>query len=375
MTLVGTLVNVPIGGTTFTTAPNAVFNITGTNLENSGMTAANFIVEGIGAWSPADNTNWVMAGNPVFEILSNTTARLTVPIEATALTGNPTRTAVMTVRWTINSATHPLVDVPRTGTAMATIRQSSVSLPPLQGGGGDDEDPNLGSWFHGQVDSRPPREDDGKPGEDDPRRWVGVVVTPAHLLFDDVRATDWFHEAVGIVAAYGLFHGTAPRVFEPQTPMSRAMFAQVLANLTGANTAAFAALEPVFSDVQPGAWYYGAVQWGYHAGIISGVGEGRFAPNDDVTREQMAALLNRYVNVNRIALPSNAARTFTDAAQISWWAADDVAAIQRAGIIGGYPEGDYRPQRSATRAEVASIFAQFLKVTGIHAEIAQEMFE
>ncbi|MCL2048985.1 MAG: S-layer homology domain-containing protein [Defluviitaleaceae bacterium] len=205
---------------------------------------------------------------------------------------------------------------------------------------------------------------------------IDPTVIMGHMLFDDIRVGDWFDEAVGLVATRGLFHGTAPRVFDPQVPMSRAMFAQVLANLTGANTAAFAMLDPVFTDVQPGAWYYPAVQWGAHAGIISGIGEGLFAPDQPVTREQMADLLYRYVRANNITLQSGPAIDFTDAADISWWAAEGVGVMQRAGILGGYPDGSFRPRAASTRAEVASMFSQFLRITGaIGVEAVTEEFD
>jgi len=185
-------------------------------------------------------------------------------------------------------------------------------------------------------------------------------LTPAYTLFDDVSSTDWFHDFVTVVHHHGLMRGVAYRRFAPQAPMTRAMFIQVLANLEGVNLDAFTAGTPAFNDVAQGAWYYAAIQWANSEGLTFGVGGGNFAPNESITREQMAALLNRYVNFRAIALPSHTTTPFTDAGTISYWAVNDVTAIQAAGIIGGFPDGSFAPRQTATRAEVATIFAEFI---------------
>jgi len=190
-------------------------------------------------------------------------------------------------------------------------------------------------------------------------------MTPAWLLYDDVSMNCWFHDFVTIVTHYGLMHGVGYRTFDPQGSMTRAMFVQVLANLEKANLGAFGGGTPAFNDIAQGDWFYPAVQWAQSVGITTGVGEGMFAPNRSVTREEMARLLNNYAKHRSIALPSNAVTPFTDVAAVSFWAADDVAAIQAAGIIGGYPDGSFGPRRTATRAEVATIFAMFVQIPGV----------
>ncbi|MCL2855958.1 MAG: S-layer homology domain-containing protein [Defluviitaleaceae bacterium] len=184
----------------------------------------------------------------------------------------------------------------------------------------------------------------------------------AHMLFDDVAYGTWYHPYVTIVALEGLFHGTAYRIFEPHIPMSRAMFVQVLANHQGVNLAAYAGTNPVFSDVAAGAWYFAPVQWAYANNIVSGMGDGTFAPNQPITREQMAVLIDLYASHLEISLPVNYMRHFVDQHLISYWAAPSVGIVQAAGIVRGRPDETFDPQGLATRAEVATVFSHFLRI-------------
>jgi len=189
----------------------------------------------------------------------------------------------------------------------------------------------------------------------------GFTPSSVPLTFDDVDENAWYFESVNKVASAGLFVGTQYGNFEPNAQMTRAMFAQVLANLDGANTADFAELLGSFRDVLPNAWYFEAVEWAASHGIITGFGDGNFAPNNAINREQMAAMLFRFINVMGIELPvSHTIVQFTDQSSISSWAVEDVAAMQAIGLITGRPDGSFDPQATASRAEVATIFARFL---------------
>lgn len=142
--------------------------------------------------------------------------------------------------------------------------------------------------------------------------------------------------------------------------MTRSMFAQVLANLDGADLNAFAS-GANFNDVAPNAWYANAVNWASSLGIVSGVGNNNFAPSDNITREQMAVMLFRFIEIMEIEIPlSQANTTFTDQQSISPWAVGAVQLMQTAGILSGHPNGSFAPQDTATRAEVATMFARFL---------------
>lgn len=144
--------------------------------------------------------------------------------------------------------------------------------------------------------------------------------------FDDVPATGWVAEAAAFVSSHELFQGTAPGRFSPDAPMSRGMLAVVLHNLEN-NLAQ--ALTGAFADVSNGQWYAEGVAWAEAQGIIGGYGNGRFAPNDSVTREQLAVMLWRYAGS-----PAATDRElhFADADRASDWAVEALCWATENGI-------------------------------------------
>ena len=193
------------------------------------------------------------------------------------------------------------------------------------------------------------------------------AVQPMPLHFADVHPTDWFYPFVRVVWEQQLFNGVNPTTFDPQGSMTRAMFVQVLASLEGVDLAEYQATyvnaaNPTFADTHPAAWYFGAVEWAVEQGLVNGIGNGNFAPDRPFTRQEMAVMLNRYIVSRGIALPNGATGIFTDQTNISEWALEGVLAIQAARIITGFSDGSFAPQGTATRAEVATIFARFLEV-------------
>jgi hypothetical protein len=177
--------------------------------------------------------------------------------------------------------------------------------------------------------------------------------------FDDVSPTGWAARDIAFAAARALFAGTSDSLFSPASTMTRAMFAQVLANLEGIDRSANT--KSVFTDVPEGVWYAAAVAWAADNGIISGTGQGKFSPNDSITREQMAVILYNYAAYKGYELPATAAAEFADRDNVSSWAKEAVDAIAAAGILIGKPDGSFVPQDHATRAEVAAVFARFIR--------------
>ena len=144
--------------------------------------------------------------------------------------------------------------------------------------------------------------------------------------------------------------------------MTRAMFVQALANLEGVDLTAYRENTGTFNDTAPTEWYFPAVEWAAGQGLVSGDGGGNFAPNRSITREEMAVLLHRYIVSRGITLPQGETSLFIDQVRISAWAEDSVRAMQAAGIITGFPDGRFAPHDTATRAEVATIFARLWAV-------------
>ena len=118
-----------------------------------------------------------------------------------------------------------------------------------------------------------------------------------------------------------------------------------------------------FEDVPSGQWYSEAVAWAAQNGIVSGMGDGLFAPNSDITREQMATILYRYEQFSGKIPPDIVAdREFSDWDDISDYAKNPVNVLTAQGIINGKPGNLFDPKGTATRAEVAAMLHRFLEV-------------
>ena len=141
------------------------------------------------------------------------------------------------------------------------------------------------------------------------------------------------------------------------TQLSRAMMVQILYNLEDRPAAAESA---AFTDVAADAWYADAVNWAAGEGIVSGYGNGRFGPDDLITREQMANMLYYYAQYKGYDVSAGGElSSFTDGASTSGWAAEAVQWAVGSGLLSGKGGGVLDPQGTATRAEAASIFMRF----------------
>jgi len=187
-----------------------------------------------------------------------------------------------------------------------------------------------------------------------------ITLTNREFPFIDVTQSDWYYSSVRTVWENSLMQGTANNLFSPNQSMTRAMFVQVLANLHGVSITEFSSSS--FSDVSRDVWYFGAVEWAYHMGIVQGIGNREFAPNNNITREEMAVMLYRYSKVVGIEFSEDTVTEFIDNALISNWAIEAVNTMQKAGIISGRTDGNFDPPGTATRAEVATIFSRFLNL-------------
>ena len=113
---------------------------------------------------------------------------------------------------------------------------------------------------------------------------VPFEIVDSTKLFTDVKAKDWFKSYVDFAVTYDIFNGTSDKTFSPGGSMTRAQFVQVLANISRVDTSD-SSVESGFYDVPKGKWYTAAVTWAASKGIVSGVGNGDFAPDKSITRE------------------------------------------------------------------------------------------
>ena len=152
--------------------------------------------------------------------------------------------------------------------------------------------------------------------------------------------------------------GYGDGVFKPETPTTRAEIVQTLYNLEG-RPASTSTMN--FDDVVEGAWYYDAVRWAYGAGIIEGYGDGRFSPDDTLTREQMAAIIYRHAQTKGHGFTGTWMFPLEnpDASEVSSWADEAMHWMVMNGLIQGRTGGMLLPQGDSIRAEIATIMMRY----------------
>ena len=175
--------------------------------------------------------------------------------------------------------------------------------------------------------------------------------------FTDVPKDSWFYDSVYYVWDKGIMNGMTPTTFAPQGLTTRAQFATVLYRMAGSPKVS-AALP--FADVS-GHWASDAVAWAYSQGIVNGVSPTAFAPDANVTREQMVTMLYRFLNKPAV---SGALTGMTDAGAVSDYATQAMLWAVQNGVINGRTPTTLVPQGEATRAELAAILTRVDKLRG-----------
>lgn len=184
----------------------------------------------------------------------------------------------------------------------------------------------------------------------------GGVDCPAYS-YGDVDTSAWYHEAVDYVLVNGLMSGYGNGVFGLNDHLSRAQLCQILYNKEGRPAVTGSS---AFTDVADGAWYADAVTWAAENGIVGGYGGGLFGPEDNITREQLAAILYRYAQTKGYDTASGAdLSAYGDASDVSSWAIPAMQWACGTGVIMGVTESTLLPQGSATRAQVATMLMRF----------------
>lgn len=190
-----------------------------------------------------------------------------------------------------------------------------------------------------------------------------VVVGYNLKQFNDSKE-HWAHGNITFLAAREVINGKSAGKFDPDGQVSRAEFVQILAKLSGEKLNKYATSK--FGDVDENSWYSAAVAWAAANGIVSGVGKDEFAPNAAISRQDMAVIIERYLNYKGEALKAkNKEVSFGDSVKIAGYAKSAVASMQRAGVINGLRSSDgiakFKPEANATRAEAATMICNYLK--------------
>ena len=175
--------------------------------------------------------------------------------------------------------------------------------------------------------------------------------------FGDVKKRDWFYFSVKFAYDFGLMKGTTEMEFSPDSYVTRAMFVMIIYRMEKEPQAGGS----VFVDVEIGGYYDRAVAWANANGIVSGVSKDRFAPNDPITREQMATILYRYANFKGYDIESNGNTAYSDSSSISGYARNAVSWAAANLLMKGDDDGSFLPNANATRAQAAAVFARMIE--------------
>ena len=187
-----------------------------------------------------------------------------------------------------------------------------------------------------------------------------VVTDKEKSAFTDI-ADHWAVDAIEYAYNHSIMQGVSETEFAPDEAMTRAMLVTVLYRLENPTEKA---KSHSFADVEDGQWYSDAVAWAAEKGIVNGVSEREFAPNEDITREQMAAVMYRYAKYKEqdTSVGENTnILSFDDAEEISEYAIPAIQWMVGAGLMNGETEFTVNPRNNSTRAQVATILMRYLE--------------
>ncbi len=178
------------------------------------------------------------------------------------------------------------------------------------------------------------------------------------LPFDDIE-DHWAKDSIVYIYNHKLINGISETKFAPDITLTRAMLVTVLYRLDGEPSVSG---DVKFTDVSSDSWYSNAVLWGSQNDIIKGFGDGRFAPEASVTREQMSAIFMRYASYKGVKTDERAdISNYTDRDNVSSWALDSVKWSVAKGLIKGRTETTIAPKGTTTRAEISAVLERYLK--------------
>lgn len=190
--------------------------------------------------------------------------------------------------------------------------------------------------------------------------WLTGTTGSPKVPFSDVSNTDWYFNAVSFVLEEGYMNGVGNNLFSPNTSITRGMFAMLLANMSGDDLSIYSDAAP-FSDTEKGVWYSPAIAWAKDTGIISGNEDGTFAPNNEISRQQMAAMMYNFATYKGIdtSVNGNPLSAFSDSGEIHDYARNACAWAVNWGIINGLSSDTFAPSMTATRAQAAQIITNY----------------
>lgn len=188
---------------------------------------------------------------------------------------------------------------------------------------------------------------------------IPVQIGAQSIDFMDT-ADHWARNYIGVLAARKIVSGMGEGLYLPEHQLTRAQFVKLLAS-TIPNLDLAVVPKAGFQDVVEWEWYAPYVNWAVQQGIVKGTSPQTFAPNEPITREQMAVMLTKYAAAVQLEIvPVVSGKVFADEDRISAWATGSVQEVVAAGIMTGTPEGSFEPGGNATRAQAAKVIYQMV---------------
>ena len=208
--------------------------------------------------------------------------------------------------------------------------------------------------YAGWTEKAPEPDDEDETDEDE-----DDTQNETEFPFKDVTEADWFREAVEFVYEKGLFSGVTEEYFAPEESITRGMLVTVLWRMESKPVVNYLMR---YEDVDQSAYYAEAIRWAASEGIVNGYSETEFAPDKEITREEFAAIINRYADYIGEGDGNKASITgFADSNEVSNWAYENMRWAVGTGLINGTDGNRLDPQGITTRAEAAAILQRFLE--------------
>ena len=176
--------------------------------------------------------------------------------------------------------------------------------------------------------------------------------------FTDLQGVEWSVESIDALVKAGIVNGVTNTTFEPNRSITRAEFCKLIATTFG-----FSEMDASSSyiDVSQTDWYYATVMAAAKAGVVTGYTDGDFRPDNQITREEMAAMLIRAFKAAGIDTPQGE-MTFADVGQMDDWSKDYIASLSQMGIVSGKGDNNFAPKDNLTRAEAAKVIYSAFKL-------------
>lgn len=181
--------------------------------------------------------------------------------------------------------------------------------------------------------------------------------------YTDVAEGTWYYEAVTYATKHHLVSGTSSTTFSPEEGMTRGQFIAGLRRAVGASNNDYKSSSSVhFTDVKSGSDYEQSIYWAVTSGIASGTGTDQFSPDQNLTRQEMAVIIQRAMDASSITVMDTVtAQEFNDASEIAPYAKEAVSSLQKKGLISGDTSGNVYPTKVVTRAEGTTVLVRLMQ--------------